>query len=122
MPFLKINVGRTYERGKPLSEEFRRMIIDELEQKFSGNKENFNVARGAFAEVSRVFRVRKPTVSSIWKQYCLDKPETTGRPSRGRPRKLTNADIDHIEFVKLKNPQLHQTIFTPNFQDIRLQP
>ena len=104
MPLLKNNVGRTYERGKPLSEDFRRMIIDELEQKFSGNKENFTVARGAFAEVSRVFRVSKPTVSSIWKHYCLGKPENTGRPSRGRPRKLTNADIDYIEFVKTQKP------------------
>ena len=46
MSTLKNKAGRTYENGKPLSNDFRRMIIDELEQKFNGNKQNHSINRG----------------------------------------------------------------------------
>ena len=103
MSIVKSQLGRTYKQGKPLSEDCRIMIIDELEQKFRGNKENLSVDRGAFAAVSRTFRVSKPAVKTIWTKYCLG-PESTGRRPRGRPKKLTNADIDYIEYVKTQKP------------------
>ena len=71
MPTLKSKAGRTYENGKPLTGDLRAIIIDELEQKFNGNKENISVKRGAFSEVSKTFRISNPTASSIWKKYCM---------------------------------------------------
>ena len=73
MPLLKNNVGRKYERGKPLSEDFRRIIMDELEQKLSGNKENITDAHVAFAEVSRVFRVSKSNRNAMNRNWSNQK-------------------------------------------------
>ena len=69
---LKNKAGWTYENGKPLSNDFCRMIIDELEQKINGNKQNHSINCGAFSEVSKTFRVSVPAVSSIWTKYCMD--------------------------------------------------
>lgn len=104
MSTLKNKAGRTYENGKPLSNDFRRMIIDELEQKFNGNKQNHSINRGAFSEVSKTFRVSVPAVSSIWTKYCMDTLGLDTKKPCGRPKKLTNADLDFIEYMKIQKP------------------
>ena len=95
---------RTYENGKPLSGDLRAIIIDELKQKFNANKENFSVKCGAFSEVSKTFRISNPTVSSIWKKYCMDTRESVVQKPRGRPKKLMNTDLDFIEYLKIQRP------------------
>ena len=104
MSTLKNKAGRTYERGKPLSNNVRNKIISELEQKFNGNKQNYSISRGGFAEVSKKFCITKPTVSSIWTKYCTDTLGSDTWKPRGRPKKLTDADLDFIEHMKTQKP------------------
>lgn len=101
----KSKLGRVFVNGKPLSEELRGMIIDELENNFDGNKETLSVSRGAFVQVSKTFRVSQPTVKAIWNKYCTKNMSASiNKRSRGRPKKLTNADLDFIEYMKLQKP------------------
>ena len=101
MSTLKNKAGRTYENGKPLSNDFRQMIIDELEQKFNGNKQTSSINRGAFSEVSKTFCISIPTVSSVWKNYCSGTLGSDTKKPCGRPKTLTNADLDFIKYMKV---------------------
>lgn len=88
-----------------MSDDLRKLIIDELEQKFGGDKDTFTVSRGAFAQAAKTFHVSKTTVKNIWTRYCTgNRSSSTSQTPRGRPRKLTDADIHFIEYMKLQRP------------------
>ena len=68
---VKNNLGRTYFPGKGLSEDYKRLVIDELELNHHGNKETTFVNRGAFTEVSHKMKLSYNTVSKVWREYWL---------------------------------------------------
>ena len=95
---LRINNLRcTYQSGIPTSDELRELVVTFL---FNGGTDinTGKVPRGLFALCSRLYRLTKPTIATIWKQYffngTLDSSTIT---TKCRHRKLL--EEDHL-FIK----------------------
>jgi len=92
------NSGRTYERGKPLSPDFRRLIIDEI-VKLGGN-----IATGFFpgsiTMLANKFHVSRSSIRRIWQRFCEEFTELPRVRGGGNPSKLTNDDLELIEVLK----------------------
>lgn len=96
----KINkYGRTFESGKALSTDFRRLIIDKIFEK-GGNRITQEIPCG-YAYIARYFKVAPNIVKKIWKQFCNEYREERLPVSGGRRLSLSPGDLELIEVLKL---------------------
>ena len=70
----KINkYGRTFESGKALSTDFRRLIIDIILEK-GGDRVTQEIPCD-YVDIARYFKVVTNTVKKIWKRFCNEYKE-----------------------------------------------
>lgn len=98
-------LGRFFVNGKELSEDLRRIVIDNLVEG-GANVSDLQLPRGLRQRVSKQFGISANCISSIWKRYV-----TVGtvrrRPRRGGPSKtVQQEDVDHIAVLKTINPTM----------------
>ncbi len=98
-------LGRFFVNGKELSEDLRRIVIDNLVEG-GANVSDLQLPRGLRQRVSKKFGISANCISSIWKRYV-----TVGtvrrRPRRGGPSKtVQQEDVDHIAVLKTINPTM----------------
>ena len=60
----------SFQWGKSLSKDFKRLILDELTDCYDGNKDTMFIKYGAFSKTAEKFKVSVNTVSNIWKEHC----------------------------------------------------
>ena len=96
METFKVNkFWRSYISGKPLSNDFRMHVIENILAE--GGDRLSGYINLTYAELSRKFRLSLNTVKSIWRQYCQEyhgNPKPTGG---FRWRKLDQDDLQLIE-------------------------
>ena len=98
--------GRSYHRGKALSCDVRQLVITSLLEN-GAKKETAEVPRGIFAQFSRQYKITKPAVKSVWNKFCEDgnyDSRSKKGAGGGRPRKLSNGDLEFIEISKKQKP------------------
>ena len=93
--------GRSFKWGKALSDGFKNLILDELKKCYGGDQDTMYIEYGAYSKTAEKFKVSVKTVSNIWKEHCCG---TSTHNRRGRPKKLSNQDIDFIEYMKMQRP------------------
>ena len=105
METFKVNkFGRSYTSGKPLSNDFRMHVIENILAE--GGDRLSGYIHLTYAELSRKFRLSPNTVKSIWRQYCQEyhgNPKPTGG---FRWRKLDQDDLQLIEILKIEKPSI----------------
>ena len=87
--------GRTYQRGKALSDEVRSMIIDEFVE--NGGDIRTGYFPGSFDNIAKKFKLKIDTVKKVWKTF-----HTTGEFKRPKPcssgvKHLQPEDLEFIE-------------------------
>ena len=96
--------GRSYISGKPLDDDYRRIIIEKIlaegGERFTGY---ISVSRSRLAEslCISVF-----TLNKVWKRFCdgfTEKPYSSGG---SRNCNLTNEDLELIEVLKNERPSI----------------
>ncbi len=88
----KINInksGRSFESGKALSPDFRRLIIDKISEE-GGDRTTREIPRG-YAHIARY----------LWKRFCNEYTEERLPVSGGRPLSFSQGDLELIEVLKL---------------------
>ena len=72
----KINSkGRTFVNGCALSQDFRKLIVDEIVR--NGGDINTGYFPGEFSNVANAFKVSRTTVENIWQRLHM---ERTNKP------------------------------------------
>lgn len=96
--------GRSYQPGKALSTEIRRLIIDEIVKE--GGDVFTGYFPGSFNQVARQFHVSRTAVQKIWSQNV----ETGSLEARWKggnnPPHLQEQDLELIEGLKSIKPSL----------------
>jgi hypothetical protein len=98
----KINInksGRSFESGKALSPDFRRLIIDKILEE-GGDRTTREIPCG-YAHIARYFKVVPNTIKKIWKRFCNEYTEERLPVSGGRPLSFSQGDLELIEVLKL---------------------
>ena len=90
--------GRTYESGKALSLDLRRNVIDKILEE-GGNRISRHIPAG-YTMIASHFKIAPNTVKKIWTRFCEQYTEESLPPSRGRPSKLSQGDLELIEALK----------------------
>ena len=62
--------GRSYNLGKSLDNDLRRLIIDECLK--SGGDATFDYLPVTYVSIASCFNVSANTVSKIWKKFCYE--------------------------------------------------
>ena len=99
MDNFKINkLGRSYISGKPLSDDFRVLILDTIIE--NGGDSLTGYIPVTYSEIAKRFCVSQQTVAKIWREFC--QRNSFAVQSRGgvRNRKLTDNDLELIETLK----------------------
>ena len=101
--------GRTFVSGQPLSEDFRKLVCDEMVA--SGAPVGVYTFAGIYSIASKVgdkFKISKTSVLKYWKKHCLDgdvKPLKKGREKRIHG-KLSDDQLAFIEYLLEREPSL----------------
>ena len=66
-----------------------------------GGKDTMLIEYDAYSKTAEKFNVSVKRVSNIWKEHCCG---TSTHNRRSRPKKLSNQDIDFIEYMKMQRP------------------
>jgi transposase len=97
--------GRTYNCGKELSNDMRRLIIDSL-IKGGADASTPVLPRGLRQSVGEKFGISVSCITSIWKRYAI-RGTICREPRRGgRPRTVQQEDIDHVGVLKTLQPTM----------------
>ena len=86
---------RTYVRGKPLGNDLRSLIIDEII--YSGGNIVTQEYAGNFSTIAKRFSVHDSTVKNIWRNYCENNTLNPKKKKGGNPSKLKDGDLELIE-------------------------
>ena len=102
MDYFKTNkFGRSYISGKPLSEDFRVLILDTIIEK-GGDSLLTGYIPVTYIEIAKRFCVSQQTVAKKWREFC--QRNSFAVQSRGglriNNRKLTDNDLELIETLK----------------------
>ena len=92
--------GRTYERGKSISIDLRRSIIDEIV--LARGDTITGTFLGSYEQIAAKFRVARSTVTKIWRRYCDEFVETALPKAGGMQGKLNEKDLALIEALKAR--------------------
>ena len=94
--------GRSYISGKPLSEDFRVLILDTIIEK-GGDSLLTGYIPVTYIEIAKRFCVSQQTVAKIWREFC--QRNSFAVQSRGglriNNRKLTDNDLELIGTLSL---------------------
>ena len=92
--------GRSFISGKPLSKDFRVLILDTIIEK--GGDSLTGYIPVTYIEIAKRFCVSQQTVAKIWREFC--QRNSFAVQSRGglriNNRKLTDNDLELIETLK----------------------
>ena len=107
--------GRTYQRGKALSNEVRSMIIDEFVE--NGGDITTGYFPGSFDNTAKKFKLKIDTVKKLWKTF-----HTTGEFKRPKPcssgvKHLQPEDLEFIEVLKTNRPLMTSGELLRNVND-----
>ncbi|XP_070547926.1 protein gooseberry-neuro-like [Ptychodera flava] len=97
--------GRSFCRGKPLSNDLRYMIRTEMLSLGANNLTGY-FPSGSMRKVAERFKVNKSTVSRIWKRFCETGEIVPGTPGGQTRNKLTDPDLEFIEVLKRERPSI----------------
>lgn len=95
---------RTFVSGKPLGNDLRSLIIDEIIHQ--GGNIITREYPGTFSAIAEKFSVSNSTISNVWNNYC---EYGTLEPRRRRPRNQSNlndGDLELIETLKAIRPTI----------------
>ncbi|CAB4017230.1 Ankyrin repeat domain-containing 34B [Paramuricea clavata] len=95
---------RTYVRGKPLGNDLRSLIIDEIIH--SGGNIITREYPGNFFAIAKRFSVHDSTVNNIWSNYCENKTLDPKKKKGGNPSKLRDGDLELIETLTRIRPTI----------------
>jgi transposase len=95
---------RTYVRGKPLGNDLRSLIIDEIIH--SGGNIITREYPGNFSAIAKRFSVHDSTVKNIWSNYCENKTLDPKKKKGGNPSKLHDGDLELIETLTRIRPTI----------------
>ena len=95
--------GRVFENGKALSNDFRHLVIKNLERS-GANCQLGNVPWGVFTKVSTELCISVTTVSKVWKEFVLSGNIQRKPVSGHRQRKLKQDDLELIELILKDKP------------------
>ena len=91
--------GRSYNPGKSLDNDLRRLIIDECLK--SGGNATFGHLPVTYVSMASRFNVSANTVSKIWKKFCYEGRNIDPSPTGGdRSSKFSEGDLELLEVLK----------------------
>lgn len=95
---------RTYFSGKPLGEDLRSLIIDEI-VRLGGNAVTQEFP-GTFSSIAKRFSVHDSTVKNVWVNYCENGTLAPRRKKGGNPSHLNDGDLELIETLVRNRPTI----------------
>lgn len=98
------NLGRTFSRGKSLTNDFWSLIIDEIVE--NGGDIITGFFPGSFNDVARKLRVHRNTVNKVWKTFCTSRDFKLPKPISSGVRHLQPQDLQFVEFLKTNRPSM----------------
>lgn len=113
-------MGRIYKNGYRVDNDLKNLVISELVCDFGGNIDTTFVKRGGFYAVSKKLKLHATTVKKIWNAHCLG---NTIHSKCGAKRKLSDHDINYIEYSKMQKPSrtsnaIHADLMTVSTTDV----
>ena len=91
--------GRSYNLGKSLDNDLRRLIIDECLK--SGGDATFGYLPVTYVSIASRFNVSANTVSKIWKKFCYEGRNINPSPRGGdRSSKFSEGDLELLEVLR----------------------
>lgn len=98
--------GRVYVSGMPTGIDFRKKVIDYMERN-GARRDEYPILRGLRKKAALHFKVCPTTITNFWAQYCKEGcVKTPVRVNQGRKRKLSQEDIEYIQFLKQSKPSM----------------
>jgi len=97
-------LGRVYTKGKPLGNDFRSLVIDEIIE--SGGDIVTGFFPGNFAAIARKLKLKRDTVIKIWRNFCITGNELRSKSKASGVKNLQTDDLEFIEFLKTDRPSL----------------
>eukprot|EP00105_Crassostrea_gigas_P026882 XP_011448003.1 PREDICTED: uncharacterized protein LOC105342683 isoform X2 [Crassostrea gigas] len=98
--------GRVYVSGMPTGIDFRKKVIDFMERN-GARRGEYPILRGLRKKAALHFKVCPTTITNFWAQYCKEGcVKTPVRVNQGRKRKLSQEDIEYIQFLKQSKPSM----------------
>ncbi|XP_011448002.3 serine-rich adhesin for platelets isoform X1 [Magallana gigas] len=98
--------GRVYVSGMPTGIDFRKKVIDYMERN-GARRGEYPILRGLRKKAALHFKVCPTTITNFWAQYCKEGcVKTPVRVNQGRKRKLSQEDIEYIQFLKQSKPSM----------------
>ena len=94
--------GRTYIKGRALSDDFRKSIVDELVR--NGGDVNTGYFPGRFSDVANNMKVARSCVEKVWKRLHTERTVQPKQHGGGNPSNLTQGDLQLIETWKKAGP------------------
>ena len=100
--------GRTYTRGKALSEDFRQAVCDDLIKNGAPQGvPHFKGLHGLASKTGSKFGLHRTTVVSYWTSLCADGNLHPKKPGpQNRTKKLSDEHIAYIEYLLNDQPSL----------------
>ena len=96
--------GRTYFRGKPLDNNFRSLIIDEIVE--MGGDIITGYFPGDLETVASKFKITKKAVKKIWETFCSTGEHVRPKVNASGVKHLQQDHIEFIELLKSDKPSL----------------
>ncbi len=90
--------GRTYKRGKALSDDLRSLIIDKIVD--NGGDIATGFFAGSFENIASEVKTKRDTVKKVWKTFCTTREFKRPKPNSGGVKKLQPDNLEFIEFLK----------------------
>lgn len=97
-------IGRVYGKGKPLSNDFRSLVIDEIVE--SGGDIITGFFPGNFAVIARKLKLKRDTVVKVWNNFCLTGKHEQPRTKAKGVKSLQPDDLELIEVLKPDKPSM----------------
>ena len=91
--------GRAFVKGKSVSEELQRSIIDSVVTQ-GGDVVSREVPRDLLSKVADQFMTSKSFVTELWKQTVITGDHQAPKGQFGKPKKLTEDDLESEEIQK----------------------
>lgn len=97
--------GRQYRRGKALSEDFRRLIIDRCIE-LGGNKDTCAVPTGTYTKISKEYKISDHCVRDLWLHFCSTHSVAAKPHGGGQTKKLSEPDVQYLLALKTEKPTI----------------
>lgn len=98
--------GRTYIKGRPLGNDARQLVIDEMLQ--NGGDVFSGYFPGKLRDVAAKFKISNSTVTNIWSNAVRTGNVNPAQKKGGNPSHLSEDDLKLIETLVMSNPTITQ--------------